>query len=119
MPQSLTAMSGSNPALAPPASSAPIVQVSPLAGLATYKAASVAGYSVEENVSRLLRYAWIEKRAMDVALDRLAPTPEWEIKEALGLHLHLDAEHVAALRARIRRNAQPSAAYGRNLRPCP
>lgn len=77
------------------------LQVPPLAGLAAYSDAAAIGYSVEENVRLLLRYAWIEKRAMEVALHWLAPTPEWEIKEALGLHLHLDALHVAALRSRI------------------
>lgn len=84
-----------------PAGTGSWIQVPPLAGLATYPDAAAIGYSVEENVRRLLRYAWIEKRAMEVALHWLAPTPEWEIKEALGLHLHLDALHVAALRSRI------------------
>lgn len=73
----------------------------PLAGLATYEAAARIGYSVEANVQRLLRYAWIEKRSMEAGLYWLASTPEWEVKEALGLHLSLDAEHVAALRKRI------------------
>lgn len=108
MQQSLTANSDYNPAVARPAATEPILQVPPLAGLATYTAAATGGYSVDENVSRLLRYAWIEKRAMDVALYWLAPTPEWEIKEALGLHLHLDAEHVAALRTRIGEMRSPA-----------
>lgn len=72
-----------------------------LAGLATYEEAARIGYSVEENVQRLLRYAWIQKRSMEVGLYWLASTPEWEVKEALGLHLSLDADHVAALRQRI------------------
>ena len=75
--------------------------IPPLAGLAGYEEAAVIGYSVEENVGRLLRYAWIEKRAMEAGLAWLASTPEWEVKEALGLHLHLDAEHTAGLRRRI------------------
>ena len=91
----------------------PCLQVPPLAGLATYAAAAAVGYGVEENVALLLRYAWIEKRTMEVGLHWLAPTPEWEIKEALGLHLHLDAEHAAALRDAHRRNAQPCASAGR------
>ncbi len=85
-----------------------VLQVPPLAGLATYSAASAVGYSVEENVALLLRYAWIEKRAMEIALHWLAPTPEWEIKEALGLHLHVDSQHVAALRARIGEMRSPA-----------
>ncbi len=86
----------------------PCLQVPPLAGLATYAAAAAVGYGVEENVALLLRYAWIEKRTMEVALHWLAPTPEWEIKEALGLHLHLAAEHAAALRARIGEMRSPA-----------
>ncbi len=75
--------------------------IPPLAGLATYEEAARIGYSVDENVQRLLRYAWIEKRIMEVGLYWLAPTPEWEVKEALGLHLSLAAEHVSMLRRRI------------------
>ena len=77
------------------------MQISPLAGLATYEEAARVGYSVEENVARFLRYAWIEKRAMEVGLYWLASTPEWEVKEALGLHLSLDADHAADIRVRV------------------
>lgn len=77
------------------------MSIPPLAGLATYAEAAQPGYSVEENVTRFLRYAWIEKRLMDVGLYWLASTPEWEVKEALGLHLHQDADHVAAIRERV------------------
>ena len=75
--------------------------IPPLAGLADYKAAARIGYSVEENVQLMLRYAWIEKRVMETALYWLAPSPEWEVKQALGLHMSLDAEHAATLRQRI------------------
>jgi hypothetical protein len=75
--------------------------IPPLAGIATYEEAARLGYSVEENVKRLLRYAWIEKRAMETALYWLASTPEWEVKEALGLHMSLDADHAASFRNRI------------------
>ena len=77
------------------------MQIPPLAGLATYEEAARIGYSVEENVARFLRYAWIEKRAMEVGLYWLASTPEWEVKEALGLHLSLDAAHAADIRNRV------------------
>ena len=77
------------------------MHISPLAGLATYEEAARVGYSVEENVARFLRYAWIEKRAMEVGLYWLASTPEWEVKEALGLHLSLDADHAADIRVRV------------------
>ncbi len=83
------------------AQSTAVLAMPPLAGLATYGEAAHPGLGVEETVQRLLRYAWIEKRLMDVGLYWLASTPEWEVKEALGLHLHRSAEHVAALRRRI------------------
>ena len=79
----------------------------PLAGLATYTDAACIGLSVEDNVQRLVRYAWIEKRAMDIGLYWLASTPEWEAKEALGLHLSLDAEHAASIRHRISEMRNP------------
>ncbi len=78
-----------------------VLAIPPLAGLATYADAARPGLGVEETVRRLLRYAWMEKRLMEVGLFWLASTPEWEVKEALGLHLHRSAEHVAMLRKRI------------------
>ena len=78
-----------------------LLAIPPLAGLAAYVEAARPGLGVEESVQRLLRYAWIEKRIMEVGLFWLASTPEWEVKEALGLHVHRSAEHVAALRGRI------------------
>jgi hypothetical protein len=83
------------------------MQIPPLAGLATYEEAARVGYGVEENVSRFLRYAWIEKRAMEVGLYWLAATPEWEVKEALGLHLSLDADHAADIRVRVSEMRNP------------
>ncbi|WP_420642584.1 hypothetical protein [Candidatus Leptofilum sp.] len=83
------------------------MQIPPLAGLATYEEAARVGYSVEENVRRFLRYAWIEKRAMEVGLYWLASTPEWEVKEALGLHLSLDADHAADIRVRVSEMRNP------------
>ena len=83
------------------------MQIPPLAGLATYEEAARVGYSVVENVSRFLRYAWIEKRAMEVGLFWLASTPEWEVKEALGLHLSLDADHAADIRVRVSEMRNP------------
>lgn len=79
----------------------------PLAGLASYHDAARVGLSVEDNVSRLVRYAWVEKRAMEIGLYWLASTPEWEAKEALGLHLRLDAEHAARIRARVAEMRNP------------
>jgi hypothetical protein len=75
-------------------------QIPPLAGLDVEQAARI-GFSVEDNVRRLLRYHWIERRLVEVAHAHLAATPEWEVKCALALHQWLDAEHVDALRRRI------------------
>jgi hypothetical protein len=57
-----------------------------LAGLATYEQAGRIGYSVEENVERLLRLHWTERRLMDAMLAHLPSTPVWEAKCALALH---------------------------------
>lgn len=78
-----------------------------LAGLCTYEEAARLGYTVEENVNRMVRYAWIEKRAMDAGLYWLNPTPEWEVKEALSLHLHLDADHAQMFRERVSEMRNP------------
>lgn len=77
------------------------MELKPLAGLVSYQEAGKPGLSVEENVHRFLRYGWIEKRAMETALYWLAPTPEWEVKEAVGLHANLDADHAADIRKRV------------------
>lgn len=83
-------------------------QLPPLAGLASFARAAQPGYAVDENVRLFLRYAWIEKRLMEVGLCWLASTPEWEMKEALGLHLSLDAVHVDQLRTRVSEMRSPA-----------
>lgn len=72
-----------------------------LAGLASYAQAARVGFSVDENVARLLRYHWVERRLMTIAVSHLPGTPEWEVKCALALHQWQSAEHVDALRRRI------------------
>ena len=72
-----------------------------LAGVCSYEEAARLGYTVEEDVQMLVRYAWIGKCAMDMGLYWLNPTPEWEIKEALSLHLYVDSQHVAWIRERV------------------
>src|SRR5688500_12420219 len=72
-----------------------------LAGIATYEQAARVGYSVEENVQRLLRLHWAERRLMDVMLAHLASTPIWEVKCALALHQWYCAEHADWLRRRV------------------
>jgi hypothetical protein len=81
--------------------------IPPLAGLCTYEEAARIGYSVEDSVRALVRYAWVEKRAMDMGLYWLNPTPEWEVKEALSLHLYQDSEHVSWIRRRVTEMRNP------------
>ena len=88
-------------------SSAPRIGIPAIAGLGSLQDATRIGYSVDDNVARLLRYHWIEKRLSDIATARLTATPEWEVKGALALHQWLDAEHAQALRQRIREMRHP------------
>jgi hypothetical protein len=88
-------------------SSAPRIGIPALAGLGSLQDATRIGYPVDDNVERLLRYHWIEKRLSDIATARLTATPEWEVKGALALHQWLDAEHAEALRGRIREMRHP------------
>jgi hypothetical protein len=80
---------------------APGSGVPAIAGLATYGEAARIGFSVEENVRRLLRYQWTERRLMTDLLSHLASEPLWEIKCGYALHQWQDAEHVDWLRRRI------------------
>lgn len=82
-------------------SSAPSIGVPELAGLCDYGEAARAGLPVEENVRRLLRLHWMEKRLLEISLAHLPSTPEWEVKCGLALHQWQDAEHADALRRRI------------------
>lgn len=72
-----------------------------LAGLATYADAARVGWSVDENVRRLLRLQWMERRLMATMVAHLTAEPVWEVKCALALHQWQCAEHVEALRRRI------------------
>src|SRR5919202_542240 len=72
-----------------------------LAGLATYREAAHIGYSVDENVRRLLRFHWAERRLMRILISHLTAEPVWEVKCALALHQWQCAEHVDALRRRV------------------
>lgn len=81
--------------------SASSVGVPELAGLASYAEAARIGYGVEENVRRLLRYQWTERRLMRDLLSHLTSEPVWEVKGGYALHQWQDAEHVDRLRRRI------------------
>jgi hypothetical protein len=72
-----------------------------LAGLASYSGAARIGYSVDENVRRLLRYQWTERWLMRDLLSHLTAEPVWEVKGGYALHQWQDAEHVDRLRRRI------------------
>ena len=89
-------------------SHAPSIGVPELAGLCDYQAAARVGLSVEENVRRLLRLHWTEKRLMEIALAHLPCTPEWEVKCALALHQWQDAEHADAIRRRVTEMRNPA-----------
>jgi hypothetical protein len=78
-----------------------------LAGICTFEEAARLGYSVEDNVSYMLRYAWFEKRMMELGLYWMNPTPEWEVKEAYSFHLWLDTEHAGLFRDRISEMRNP------------
>lgn len=86
---------------------APGIGVPPLAGLCTYEEAARVGYGVDENVRLLKRYIWLKQRLVQIATLHLNRTPEWEVKEALALHMWLDAEHGTALRARVAEMRHP------------
>jgi len=79
----------------------PTIGVPELGGTCTYEEAARPGFGVEENVARLKRIIWVEQVLCDLALSRINATPEWEVKGALTLHLHLDAEHVRWLQGRV------------------
>ncbi len=78
-----------------------VAGVPELAGVATYAEAARIGYPVDENVRRLLRYQWTERRLMRDLLSHLTAEPVWEVKGGYALHQWQDAEHVERLRRRI------------------
>ena len=82
-------------------SAIPTLGIPELAGVATYAGAARVGWSVDENVRRLLRFHWVERRLMLIAVAHLPATPEWEVKCALALHQWLDVGHATALGSRI------------------
>ena len=83
------------------------IGVPELAGVGSYKEALKIGLSVEENVRRLVRFHWVEQRLAGIVVARIAETPEWEVKEALSLHLYLASEHVKLIRQRVSEMRNP------------
>jgi len=88
-------------------SNIPSLGIPELAGLATYEEAARLGYPVDENVRRLLRYQWTERRLMVALLSHLPAEPVWEVKCAMALHQWQDAQHVDALRRRVSEMRHP------------
>lgn len=78
-----------------------------LAGLSSYGDATRIGWSVDDNVKRLLRLHWTERRLMSAMVARITSEPVWEVKCALGLHQWQSAERITALRARIAEMRSP------------
>ncbi len=79
----------------------PYDNIPALAGIASYENAARVGLSVDENVARLLRFHWVERRLMATLIAHLTAEPVWEVKCAFALHQWQSAEHVNALRGRI------------------
>jgi hypothetical protein len=86
----------------------PFDQIPELAGVATYADAARVGYSVDDNVGRLLRFHWVERRLMAALVAHLTAEPVWEVKCAFALHQWQSAEHVNALRTRIAEMRHPA-----------
>ena len=89
-------------------SAIPSLGIPELAGVATYAGAARVGFSVDENVRRLVRFHWVERRVTLIALAHIPATPEWEVKCALALHQWLDISHANALRTRIAEMRSPT-----------
>ena len=85
----------------------PSIGIPPLAGLATYEEAARPGYGVDETVELIRRYNYTERRLYTMSAAFLNPTPEWEVKGALSLHLYLDSEHSQSLRSRVAELRKP------------
>ena len=89
-----------------------MIRVPSYAGLVDLSTATRAGLSVSAATSILHRLAYTKQRLAITSAAFLPSTPEWEVKCALALHAWIDAEHAAALYARIAemREPPPSAA---------
>ncbi|MGI8618399.1 MAG: hypothetical protein ACR2L6_04835 [Gemmatimonadaceae bacterium] len=78
-----------------------------LAGVCSCQDAANVGYSVDENVRRLLRFQWAELAIARTLVAHLPATPEWEVKCAFALHQWECTMHADALRARIAEMRSP------------
>ena len=85
----------------------PLDHIPELAGIATYAEAARVGFSVDENVGRLLRYHWAARGLMTTLVARIPSEPVWEVKCALALHQWLLAEQIEWMRLRIAEMRNP------------
>jgi hypothetical protein len=81
--------------------------IPPLAGVCSYEQAARPGVGVDRTVERLKRLNYVVRRLHEIGAAHLPGTPQWEAKCGLGLHLWLDAEHSAAIRARVAEMREP------------
>ena len=79
----------------------------PLGGLCSMEEAMKPGLSVEQCVTRLKRYHYAFKRLHQIFTARITAEPILELKNAFGLHAHVCAEHVSALRKRVGEMREP------------
>src|SRR5262249_20769824 len=77
------------------------------AGVASIAAASQPGLSVEACVGRLKRLHYAFVRLHEILTARITAEPIYELKTAFPHHPYLCAEHVQALRNRVREMREP------------
>jgi hypothetical protein len=58
--------------------------------------------TVDENVERLKRYAFLEQSLVRTLAGWLPGVPEWDVKNQFGLHIWEDADSCERLRGRLR-----------------
>jgi len=58
--------------------------------------------SLDQNVQRLVRYAFLEQAVMRTLAGWLPGVPEWDAKNQIGLHIWEDADSCERLRSRLR-----------------
>ncbi|HJR61760.1 MAG TPA: hypothetical protein VJ813_20300 [Vicinamibacterales bacterium] len=84
----------------------------PFAGIVTSAQAQRGGLTVADATAVLHRLAYVKQRLAIGAAAFLPSTPEWEAKCALALHGWIDADHAAAIYARIAEMREPAPGAG-------
>ena len=78
-----------------------------VAGLCTMQDAMNPGLTVEECVRRLKHLHYALKRLHEIFTSRITSEPIMELKNGFSLHAYICAEHVAAIRKRIKEMREP------------